>query len=82
MYQIDVNAVNEEKTYGKERHNTKIRRNMKRSFDADMDFTPIRTLVVKYDMPHDLANRFVGESENETDRLVNMFIEWMEKRNV
>lgn len=81
MYEIDMCAQNAEKTYGKTRHKTNIRRGMKRSFDADMDWTPIRTLVVKHNMPHELANRFVGKTEDETERLVGMFVEWMEENH-
>jgi len=48
--------------------------------DGDRDLkqrSDIEQFAIDYDMPQELANRFIGTSEAETERLVNMLYVWI-----
>jgi len=49
--------------------------------NLDDDNTPIGNLVKSTDLPHQIANRLIGKTESETLDNINVFMEWLEKRD-
>ncbi len=46
-------------------------------FHADQDRVAVDWLAVEYDMPMELANKFVGRTEKETQRNIEMFKDYL-----
>jgi len=46
----------------------------------DHDWTPIGQLCRKVDLPHSIANKFIGKTEKETAETIKAFMKWYDDK--
>ena len=56
--------------------NNNTSQNLQREESKDYDFTPVGKMCRKIDLPHLVANRFIGKTEKETDEIIEAFMKW------